>query len=273
MPELPEVEIVCREMRQALLTQTIQKVEVRKRRLRFLIPPAFEKNLEHLTISSLQRRAKYILVGFQGTSDTLVIHLGMSGRISLLSSAESTLCHKHEHVIFTFTSGKEMRFFDPRRFGSMVLMATPTSLFHKIGPEPLSEDFSAITLKDSLLNKKSSIKSALLNQHIIVGLGNIYVSEALHKAQIHPERLAKDLNLYECDALVSAIKKILQRAIAAGGSTLRDHQRTNGEAGSFQKQFAVYNQEGKNCPNCQESVIERILQANRSTYFCKKCQH
>lgn len=275
MPELPEVETIRREMKNVLLGQTIRKIEISERRLRTLIPPGFEQDLENLTISSVGRRAKYILTGFERTSLTLVIHLGMSGRVFLplpSSHHHPPERQKHEHVIFTFDSGQQMHFFDPRRFGSMTLGLTPESLFQGVGPEPLSEEFDATILKAALSNKKTSIKAALLDQRVVAGLGNIYVCEALHMARIHPERLAKDLVPDEHSALVVAIKDVLHKAIAAGGSTLRDYKRTDCEAGAFQHHFKVYNQKGKNCPTCHKNTIERIRQSGRSTYFCKSCQ-
>ncbi len=270
MPELPEVETVRSEIDQILRHQCIEKVEVFEPRLRKKITSDFGEVLKNLTIARISRRAKYILISFEESDLTLVIHLGMSGRVSLHPSFQDR--QKHDHVIFTFYNGFRMHFHDPRRFGALFLTDQPDDLFRHVGPEPLRVDFTGNVLFKRLKAKKTSIKTALLDQRVIAGLGNIYVCEALHQSCIHPLKPAGELDNLQCESLVKAIQEVLQRAITAGGSTLRDHKRTNGSAGAFQHQFNVYDQGGKICTQCQQGTIQRIKQNNRSTYFCNICQ-
>jgi formamidopyrimidine-DNA glycosylase len=273
LPELPEVETVRRELENALLDHTIERVEVRERRLRVFVPVDFEQSLIGLTISLLQRRGKYLLISFQQSNLTLIVHLGMSGRISIFTpSMVGMPLLKHEHIVFSFNGHKEVRFSDPRRFGLLYLTDKANNFLSSLGPEPLTDAFTADTLERILCHRKTCIKAALLDQRVVAGLGNIYVCEILHKSGIHPERLAKDLHRRDYRILARTTKEILQKAISAGGSTLRDHQRPTGGTGLFQHEFKVYGQEGKSCLSCHRDTIKRIVQAKRSTYFCRTCQ-
>lgn len=272
MPELPEVETVRTEIDLRLRGQTIHHVKIFEPRLRRLIPPEFADTVNNLTLKTVTRRAKYILIDFEESSLTLILHLGMSGRISIHSSDSNQLRQKHDHVVIIFKNGMGLHYHDPRRFGALFLTESPASLFHILGPEPLAIDFTPIVLKKALTGKKTSIKAALLDQRVIAGLGNIYVCEALHQSFIHPEKPAKELIMAQCVTLVQAIQDVLERAIAAGGSTLRNHKRTNGKPGAFQHHFNVYNQFLKQCGQCHQGTIQRLKQNNRSTYYCDICQ-
>ena len=273
MPELPEVETVRRDIEQHLLHQTVQHVDISERRLRTPIAPDFEDKLTHLTVASLQRRAKYILIYFQQIPQILMLHLGMSGRVAIFPSAVPLPPrHKHDHVAIRFTSGHEMRYFDPRRFGSLNFVDSIEDKFRHYGEEPLGETFNGYYLHQALKEVNSSLKAALLDQKYVVGLGNIYVCEALHQAKLHPTKKAKDLTLQQAERLTIEIKDVLSRALVAGGSTLRDHRRTNGDPGLFQHTFKVYDQAHQLCSTCHKATIERIKQAQRSTFFCSNCQ-
>lgn len=295
MPELPEVETVCRGLAGALMGQHLTKVETRRADLRVPFSPGFSARLTARRIKSVNRRAKYILVETDGP-DTLVIHLGMSGRITIHAPNSvkrpgrfaheilqtNSLGHPgeygpHDHVILKTESGTRIVYTDHRRFGLMILVESDKlddhPLFKKLGPEPLARSFSAAHLSEKLRNKHTSIKAALLDQRVVAGLGNIYVCEALYRAKISPRRVASSVVGVRAQRLVSAIKKILREAIAAGGSSLRDYAQTDGELGYFQHKFAVYNSQDKICPapGC-DGIIKRLVQSGRSTWYCPKCQ-
>lgn len=260
--------------------------QARRGDLRVPFPNDFSGRLTGRRVTALRRRAKYIL-GDLDSGETLVIHLGMSGRMTVHARAEKkklgTYVHdmaeaggeKHDHVVFDTDAPARIVFNDHRRFGLMLLIETAEldehKLFKGLGVEPLSAALDAAHLSKALKGKKTPIKSALLDQRVIAGLGNIYVCEALYRARISPKRLAAKVKPAEAAALVTAIKAVLREAVKAGGSSLRDHKQVTGELGYFQKRFAVYGREGKPCPSCK-GTIKRIVQAGRSTFYCPKCQ-
>ncbi|HJW40402.1 MAG TPA: bifunctional DNA-formamidopyrimidine glycosylase/DNA-(apurinic or apyrimidinic site) lyase [Rhizomicrobium sp.] len=288
MPELPEVETVRLGLRPAMEGYRLTHVETRRGDLRVPFPNDFAGRLTGRRVKRLRRRAKYIL-GDLDDGETLVIHLGMSGRMSVHTGGsarklgnyvhdmgEVTVGHdKHDHVVMDTDAPARIVFNDHRRFGLMLLVETTEleehKLFKGLGVEPLSEEFNAAYLRAALRSKKTPIKSALLDQRVIAGLGNIYVCEALFRAGISPKRLAGKVTKEQSAKLTTAIKTVLRQAIKAGGSSLRDHKRTDGELGMFQHNFAVYGREGEPCPGCK-GTIKRIVQAGRSTFYCPKCQ-
>jgi formamidopyrimidine-DNA glycosylase len=271
MPELPEVETVMRGLAPALAGRRIAHCEVRRAGLRVPFPKNFAIRLTGKRVTALRRRAKYILADLD-SCETLVIHLGMSGRMTV-SETRPPLA-KHDHVVLT-TNVATIIFNDPRRFGLMTLVDTATleqdALFAGLGPEPLADDFNAKVLAASLAGKKTPMKAALLNQRVVAGLGNIYVSEALFRAGISPRRHAGTVK--DMTRLVRAIKDVLNAAIRSGGSTLRDYRHADGSLGRFQHAFKVYDRAGAPCPrpNCG-GTLKRIVQSGRSTYYCPKCQ-
>jgi formamidopyrimidine-DNA glycosylase len=289
MPELPEVETVRAGLRPVLEGRRFTHVETRRGDLRVPFPKDFAKRLIGRRVKKLWRRAKYLLADLDN-GETLVVHLGMSGRMSVYAegrarklgnyvydSAPADAGHgKHDHVVMETDAPARIVFTDHRRFGLMLLIATDKldahPLFHGLGIEPLSDEFDAAYLKQALAGKKTPVKSALLDQRVIAGLGNIYVCEALYRAKISPKRLAKNVAAKSLPPLVRAIQTVLREAVAAGGSSLRDHKRVDGELGNFQHRFAVYDREGKPCPGKCGGTIKRIVQSGRSTFYCPKCQ-
>ncbi len=279
MPELPEVETVCRGLRGLVQDHKLIEVVVRRRDLRIPIPIDFELRLTGRTVLRLERRAKYIL-GFLDSDDVLIAHLGMSGRLFGYRSDDPkrpTAAEKHDHVWLHTDQGSLICFNDPRRFGLMTLAPAATisehPLFKELGIEPLSDALSPQFLRNALRTRQVPIKVALLDQSVIVGIGNIYASEILHRAHIAPQRPASGLGSEEQKALCRSIAAILRKAIDAGGSTLRDYVQADGELGGFQNLFAVYDREGQPCRQrgCR-GTIARIVQAARATYFCASCQ-
>ena len=289
MPELPEVETVRMGLRPVLEGHRITHVETRRGDLRVPFPKQFVKRLTNRDVTALRRRAKYLLADLD-SGETFVIHLGMSGRMSVYAegharklgryvhdTASQEVGHgKHDHVVIESDAPARIVYTDHRRFGLMTLIATKKiaqhPLFRDLGIEPLSKGFDPAYLEGALAGKKTPIKSALLDQRVVAGLGNIYVCEALFRARISPKRLAKNVSPKSTPVLVKAIKLVLRDAIEAGGSSLRDHKRVDGELGDFQHRFAVYDREGKPCPSGCGGVVKRIVQAGRSTFFCPKCQ-
>jgi formamidopyrimidine-DNA glycosylase len=290
MPELPEVETVRMGLEPVLDGHTFTKVVTRREDLRRPFPPDFAKRLTGRKVKRLWRRAKYLLADLDD-GETLVVHLGMSGRMAVYAegrgrelgiyaheAAHPEAGHgKHDHVIFETNAPAKIVFSDHRRFGLMTLLETDKlnddPLFDGLGPEPLSKDFDAPYLKGALKVKRTPIKSALLDQRVVAGLGNIYVCEALFLAHISPKRLASKVQSDKIAPLVDDIKVTLKEAIKAGGSSLRDHARPDGSLGEFQHRFRVYDREGKPCPGqgCK-GKIKRIVQAGRSTFYCPSCQ-
>ena len=268
MPELPEVETVKRGLEPTLTGKVLKRVTLHRPDLRFPFPSDFVERLKGQRIERLSRRAKYMLWHLESGA-TVLLHLGMSGRFTF---AKGPL-EKHDHVVFETDSGEEIRYNDPRRFGFMDLIppAQTSKFLEKLGPEPLSNDFSGVYLYDHLKGRNSPIKARLLDQKVVVGVGNIYCCEALHQAKIRPTRAAAKVTRKEAEALTLAIRDVLGRAIEAGGSSLRDYVQADGELGYFQHAWAVYGREGEPCRTCG-SPIERIMQSNRSSFFCSNCQ-
>jgi formamidopyrimidine-DNA glycosylase len=275
MPELPEVETVRRGLETALVGHRISEVQVRRADLRWPLPRDLGRRLAGRKVLGLRRRAKYILVRVEG-GETLLLHLGMSGRL-LLTAGRPNVLDAHDHVLIATESGIFLRFNDARRFGSLDLVATATvdrhRLLSRLGPEPLDRRFDGAALARALAGKKTPIKSALLDQRVVAGIGNIYACEALFRAGISPRRQARTVGRDKARRLAAAIKKVLREAIAAGGSTLKDHVRPTGELGYFQHRFQVYDREGRPCPGCDcRGAIRRIVQSGRSTFYCAKRQ-
>lgn len=282
MPELPEVETVRQGLFPVMQGHVIARADVNRADLRFAFPPRMAERLTGARVLGLRRRSKYILADLS-TSETLLIHLGMSGRMLISGQALGVFHHdhpapqKHDHVVLQMDNGVRVTFNDARRFGAMDLMATAGAEAHPLlaglGPEPLGNAFDESYLAARLAGRRTPIKSALLDQRNIAGLGNIYVCEVLFRARLHPARLAGDLTLAEVARLVPLIRAVLTEAIAAGGSSLRDYRQADGELGYFQHRFQVYDRQGEPCstPGCP-STIERIVQSGRSSFFCPNCQ-
>ncbi len=272
MPELPEVETVVRGLRPHLAGRTIVRVEQRRPDLREKLPANFVRRLEARRIDTVDRRAKYILIRLND-GNVLVVHLGMTGQFVI--GARPNAVGAHEHVAFTLDDGRVLRFTDPRRFGLMDIVPGNALATHKrfkgIGPEPLSADFSATILEAAFKGRRGPVKAALLDQRNVAGIGNIYACEALHLAGISPRRRAGTVRAERAANLAKAIRDVLEKAVAAGGSSARDYVNANGEQGWFQAQWVVYDQEGRPCPGCQ-APIRRIVQSGRSTFYCPKCQ-
>jgi formamidopyrimidine-DNA glycosylase len=288
MPELPEVETVRRGLAPAMEGARVDKVEVRHRGLRWPIARDFEKRVEGKTVDGLGRRAKYLTADLS-SGDVLVMHLGMSGSFRIGKDAkpgvyyhEKSKSTAHDHVVFHMSNGQTITYNDPRRFGSMKLVPRSNidqePLLRGLGPEPLGNAFDAAMLAQACAGKKTSLKAALLDQRVVAGLGNIYVCEALFRARLSPKRRASTIAdragrpNERAEALVTAVKAVLNDAIKAGGSSLRDHRRTDGSLGDFQHTFLVYDREGKPCPAGCKGTVKRIVQAGRSTFYCPSCQ-
>ena len=280
MPELPEVETVMRGLEPVMLANQISTVKLNRKNLRIPFPVTLKPDIENKKIVTLKRRAKYILVCFEGGM-ILAIHLGMSGRVQIFGAKDDYHPQKHDHVIFTMKMGERIVYNDPRRFG-MIFTVTDNEFethkaFSHLGPEPLSNSFSAVYLKDKLKNKTASIKQALLDQTNVVGVGNIYACEALYLSKIDPTKPCNKISKIKYEELVQAIREVLTKAIAAGGSTLKDFRHADGELGYFQHNFTVYDQKGKSCPDCDCNLektggIQRIVQSGRSTFYCTSKQ-
>src|SRR6266852_1666494 len=292
MPELPEVETVRRGLQPVMEGSRILKAEARRKDLRFPFQKDFVARLQGQTVTGLGRRAKYLMADL-ASGDVLLMHLGMSGSFRVQTADDvktpGEFHHPrgkdaaHDHVVFHMSSGADVVFNDPRRFGYMKIIARHAidedPLLRGLGPEPLGNEFDASLLARACAGKKTSLKAALSDQRVVSGLGNIYVCEALHRARLSPKRRASTIATKagapneRAQRLVDAIKAVLADAIAAGGSSLRDHRRTDGELGDFQHDFRVYDREGKRCstPGCK-GTIRRMVQTGRSTFFCPVCQ-
>jgi formamidopyrimidine-DNA glycosylase len=297
MPELPEVETVRRGLAPVMEGARFDKVEARRGDLRWPLPKDFAARLQGKTVTGLGRRAKYLLADLS-SGDVLLMHLGMSGSFRVAQELSKNVRGEatpgayhhdrsqdgvHDHVVFHMSSGARISFNDPRRFGSMKLVAREKldqePLLRALGPEPLGNEFDAAMLARACRGKKTSLKAALCDQRVLAGLGNIYVCEALHRARLSPRRRTSTIATRagapndHARRLVDAIKAVLHEAIKAGGSSLRDHRRTDGALGAFQHNFRVYDREGEPCPRpgCG-GTIRRIVQTGRSTFFCPVCQ-
>jgi formamidopyrimidine-DNA glycosylase len=300
MPELPEVETVRRGLQPVMEGARFTRVEARRHDLRRPLPNDFVKRLEGRTVTGLGRRAKYLLADLS-SGDVLMMHLGMSGSFRVAQEESARKNDKknektpgdfyhprsddraHDHIVFHMSSGARISFNDPRRFGLMLLVPRVNLAEHplmkEIGPEPLGNAFDGALLAQACRGKQTSLKAALSDQKVVAGLGNIYVCEALYGAHLSPKRKASTIAdragapNERAERLVEAIKAVLGDAIKAGGSSLRDHRRTDGELGYFQHHFRVYDREGERCvtPGCN-GTVKRIVQAGRSTFFCPVCQ-
>jgi len=289
MPELPEVETVRRGLEPVMEGRVIRLVTQRRPNLRYMLPAHFAERLTGRRVLRLQRRAKYILA-YLDSGEVLLIHLGMSGRF-LIHQGDPVpkrpgLFHydapdagegKHDHIVFDMEDGTRIVYSDHRRFGFMDLIAedalSQNAHLAKLGAEPLGNEFSSQNLLAALKGRKTPIKSALLDQRNVAGLGNIYVCEALYRSGISPKRAAANVGPQRVERLTRAIRDVLTEAIEAGGSTLRDYAQADGELGYFQHRFAVYDREGETCskPDCG-ATVKRIVQAGRSTFYCPGCQ-
>ena len=280
MPELPEVETVRRGLETATVGRVIAGAEIRRSDLRWPLPQRMKQRLEGAEVNGIDRSGKYMLVRLS-TSETLLVHLGMSGRITVLPPSAAPAGAKpgpHDHVLLRMDDGTSIIYNDPRRFGAMDLFPTCAEASHKllrrIGPEPLGDEFTGIYLRKIFERKNSAVKSVLLDQTVVAGLGNIYVCEALWRARVSPLRNAKDLGRGEAAEIVGCVKDVLAEAISAGGSSLRDYRTAGGELGYFQHRFQVYGRAGEPCrrPGC-EGKIRSARQGGRSTCFCGICQN
>jgi formamidopyrimidine-DNA glycosylase len=292
MPELPEVETVRRGLQPVMEGERIVKAEARRKDLRFPFQKDFVARLTGQTVTSLGRRAKYLMADL-ASGDVLLMHLGMSGSFRVIEGEDTKTPGKfhhprsgdraHDHVVFHMSSGAAIVFNDPRRFGYMKIIARRAlddePLLSGLGPEPLGNEFDAAMLARSCANKKTSLKAALLDQRVVAGLGNIYVCEALFRSLLSPRRLAATLATKKAEPtdhakrLVDAIHAVLNQAIKAGGSSLRDHRQTSGELGYFQHSFQVYDREGEKCQTAGcGGIVRRFTQNGRSTFWCPKCQ-
>jgi formamidopyrimidine-DNA glycosylase len=282
MPELPEVETVRRGLAPVMEGQLIAEARVNRPDLRWPFPPGMAARLTGRRVLRLRRRSKYILADLD-SGETLLIHLGMSGRMLVSGDPLGRFVHdhpaaeKHDHVVLDMDNGARITFNDPRRFGAMDLLETATAEQHKllalIGPEPLGNDFSEPYLVAAFKGRNTPVKSALLDQRIVAGLGNIYVCEALFRSRISPRRKAGQIAATRVAALVPIIRQVLAEAIEAGGSSLRDFRQADGELGYFQHSFDAYGREGEPCraAGCT-ATIARIVQSGRSTFYCPQCQ-
>lgn len=270
MPELPEVETTCRGIAPHIENNTITKIIVRNRNLRWPIPSGLDAKLKNKKIISVTRRAKYLLV--KTDVGTLIIHLGMSGSLRILPKTEAV--EKHDHFEIQFKDGICLRLKDPRRFGS-VLWEKEDPLNHKLlinlGPEPLEKEFNAELLFDKSRKRKTSIKQFIMDAKIVVGVGNIYASESLFLAGVKPTRLAGKITKQHASDLTAAIKKILRQAIKQGGTTLKDFTSSDGKPGYFQQKLKVYDKTNEPCLKCK-MPIKQIILGQRSTFYCSNCQ-
>jgi formamidopyrimidine-DNA glycosylase len=278
MPELPEVETVMRGLQARLQGRVLARAAINRADLRWVLPVGLAARLQGARVESFRRRGKYFFMRLSG-GDSLLIHLGMSGRMTVAPEGP-VLPTAHEHMVLVTDDGWRVSFVDPRRFGSLDLVATHAEDQHKLlagmGPEPLTEAFTASYLSGVLKGRRTPIKAALLDQSVVAGLGNIYVAEALFRARISPRRLAGSVAGARAARLVPAIRATLEEAIAAGGSSLRDYRQASGELGYFQHAWKVYGREGEPCEACPGPPgchgIERFVQAGRSTFMCAKLQ-
>lgn len=280
MPELPEVETVRRGLQPHLEGQRILRAEARRPDLRWPLPPDLVQVLTGATVTALRRRSKYLLADLD-RGGTVLMHLGMSGRMLVEGAGlagfhrDPSVLARHDHVVLTTEAGTTITFNDARRFGMVDLIREGAShpLLDHLGPEPFDDAFTPAYLALRFANRRVPVKQALLDQRIVAGLGNIYVSEALHRAGIDPRRAAGRIGAERLAALAGHVRDVLSDAIAAGGSSLRDHRQASGELGYFQHSFRVYDREGQPCPapGCT-GAIRRIVQSGRSSFFCPQCQ-
>ncbi len=270
MPELPEVETTMRALAARLVGRRLTDLVQRRPDIRFPLPERLGDRLRGRTVTGFGRRAKYIL-GYLDDGQALLLHLGMSGRLVF----DGLPCGPHEHLTFAFDDGSLLRFVDPRRFGMLDLWPAATLPQHRwlahLGLEPLERDFDGRALAAVLAGRRTALKVALMDQRLVVGVGNIYASESLFRAGLAPTRAAGSLEPAQAKRLAAAVRKVLLAAIDAGGSSLRDYVQSNGELGNFQRAFRVYDRTGAPCPACGQPV-QRLVQAGRATFWCPVCQ-
>lgn len=269
MPELPEVETTRRGILPRLQGRTLLAVSVREPRLRWPIPPELAAQLVGQRLDDIRRRGKYLLFDFGGL--TQLVHLGMSGSLRFVDPGETA--QRHDHVEWQFSGGHTLRLRDPRRFGAVLLAHDPAGhpLLARLGPEPLTDGFDTEYLHACCRNRSAAIKQVIMDAHTVVGVGNIYASESLFHAGIRPATAAHRLSRPACARLVTAIKRVLEAAIAAGGSSLRDYVASDGELGYFQLATRVYDRAGLPCKACG-TPIRRIVQGQRASFYCPRCQ-
>jgi formamidopyrimidine-DNA glycosylase len=280
MPELPEVETVRRGLAPAMEGKRVLRVETRRKDLRFPFPENFNQRIEGAKVTRLGRRAKY-LVGELSNGEALIMHLGMTGRFTVFGKQKGQFHRaagedeKHDHVVFDMSGGARVVFNDARRFGFMDLWPLDDleayAPFAGMGPEPISNEFSGAYLAEAFAGKKTPVKSALLDQNVVAGLGNIYVCEALFRSGISPKKLAGAIRKDRLETLAVEVRKVIEEAILAGGSTISDFKQADGELGYFQHSFRVYDREGEGCVVCAKPV-KRLVQSGRSTFWCAGCQ-
>lgn len=284
MPELPEVETVRRGLAPVLEGRRVKRAEARRADLRFALPERFAARLEGAKVLKLDRRAKYLVAPLD-TGETLVAHLGMSGRFTIVAKRDAKqpgAYHydnapdpAHTHVVLETDRGDRIEYNDPRRFGYMTLIPTEELEAHPwfagLGPEPLGNTFHTDHLAEAFAGRKQNVKATLLDQRVVAGLGNIYVCEALFRSNISPKRSAGRISASRLHLLTTTVRDVLNEAIEAGGSTLRDYATVDGALGYFQHRFKVYGREGEPCPVCA-APIRRIVQGGRSTFYCATCQ-
>lgn len=280
MPELPEVETVRRGLEPVMVGRSIAGADVRRSGLRWPFPADLAQRLTGARILSLGRRSKYLLAPLD-SGETLLVHLGMSGRILVSGSPVGAFHHvhpapeKHDHLVLDLDDGGRITLNDARRFGAVDLWPSAGVAEHPLlaglGPEPLGNGFFAAHLAARLAGRVTPVKAVLLDQRVVAGLGNIYVCEALWRARVSPLRLARDVSDAETEAIVAAVRAVLDDALAAGGSSLRDYRRADGGLGYFQHSFAVYGREGDACPRGDGTIL-RVVQSGRSSFFCPSCQ-
>lgn len=278
MPELPEVETVRRGLQPHLEGRRIARLVLNRDGLRWKFPPDLVQTATGATVTGLRRRSKYVLLDLDREA-SILIHLGMSGRMLIEGAGvgdfhrDPSILPRHDHVVFETDEGTRITLNDARRFGMVDLIRGSSPLLDVLGPEPLEDDFTGAVLAAAFEGRRAPVKAALLDQGVVAGLGNIYVSESLHRAGIDPRRAAGRIGRARLDALVGHIRDVLSEAIAAGGSSLRDHRQATGELGYFQHSFRVYDREGAPCPRpgCT-GTIHRIVQSGRSSFWCPSCQ-
>ena len=271
MPELPEVETTRRGILPATKGRSVSAVVLRERRLRWPIDPALPSLITGRLLENIERRAKYLL--FRFANGTLLVHLGMSGSLRLIEGAPPPP-RKHDHVDLVFEGGALLRYHDPRRFGCMLWIegdASAHPLLRDLGPEPLEEAFDGAVLFRASRGRRSAVKQLLMDGTVVVGVGNIYASEALFRAGIDPRRAAGKVSAARYEALASAVREVLGESVATGGTTLRDYVDSNGRPGEFALRLNVYGREGEACPRCAAAIRQERL-GQRSTFFCIGCQ-
>ena len=274
MPELPEVEIVTKGLKRVIVNKKITNVKLFRNKLRIDINDSFIGDALYAKIIDVRRRSKYIIIDLSNDK-SMLIHLGMTGRLTIEKNLDESDLKKHSHILISLTEGLSLVYNDVRRFGLAITMDTGEIDNHKfirsIGIEPLGSEFDGNCLFEILKGKKTDIKVALLNQKLVCGIGNIYACEALFNSGISPVRESNSLTLKECNVLSEEIKKVLQESIKAGGSTLKDYVQSDGSMGGFQNQFSVYGREGEACNVCK-NIVKKIKQGGRSTFYCERCQ-